>query len=191
MEAAALPDLPVHPGATSVVDLKAIEAEVRAPALGMLRVHEGQGDERAAILRPAGERGKAVETNVRGNHVHDRARAPAPRADAQQLARHVARAPELSRCGGQERLRELGQPAHQAQRPRAKGHLGPPARAEEVGHEGHGGAHRAREQERRPVGGDHAPVDLGRFEPRIDGHGDGGEVAFAAKLIEEGPEVGE
>src|SRR6185295_347951 len=174
-----------------VVDLQAIEPEVGAAALGMLGVDGGERDERPPVLGPAGQRGQAVESDVGADPLRDGPRAAAPGADPEQLASHVAGAPELSRRRGQQRLRQVRQPLNEAQRPPAEGHLRAPPRAEQVRHERHLGSHRVGEQQGRSVGRDHAAVDLGRLETRVDGNGHGRQVALAAKLVEEGPQVGE
>ena len=47
------------------------------------------------------------------------------------------------------------------------------------------------EEQRRPAGGDHAAVDLGGFEMRVDRRLDRDEVAIGAQPIQEGAEIGE
>src|SRR6202035_2247163 len=93
VEASPLADLPVHAGRARAVDLHAIDAEVVPLALRVLGVDERQGEEGAAVLRPGGEDGEAVEANFRGiagRHLEDRPRAAADGADAERFAGEVA-----------------------------------------------------------------------------------------------------
>ena len=138
VEAAALADLPVHAGRARVVNLQAVHAEVgRALALGVLGVDEGQGDEGAAVLAPAGQDGKPVEPHVARHDLGDRSRAhPPAQADPQQRQEGVARAPQLADARGQELLGQGHQPAHERQRSSPESHLRAPGRAEEVGARG-------------------------------------------------------
>jgi hypothetical protein len=54
----------VHAGGLAVVDLHAIHADVALAGARIARVHAGQRDEAAAVVRPALEDGKVVEVEV-------------------------------------------------------------------------------------------------------------------------------
>ena len=110
MEAAALADLPVHARRARSMDLHPVDPEVVAAAARVLGVDEGQGHEGAAVLRPAGQDGQAVETDVGGHDLGHGTRAAPARPDAQRLARQVPRGPQLAGRGRQEGVRELDQP---------------------------------------------------------------------------------
>jgi len=56
-----LMELPVHAGAAAVEDLHAVHADVAIPGIRVLGVDGGEGDEGAAILRPAFEDGEIGE----------------------------------------------------------------------------------------------------------------------------------
>ena len=115
VEAAALADLPVHAGRARVVDLQAVHAEVgRALALGVLGVDEGQGDEGAAVLAPAGQDGQPVEAHVARHDLADRSRAHAPAHPRARAAEGRRARPKACRARGQELLGQRDQPAHQA-----------------------------------------------------------------------------
>ena len=73
----------------------------------------------------------------------------------------------------------------------AERELGAARGAEQVGDERKVRALDVGEQQRRPAGGDHAAMNLGGFEIRIDRRGDLDEIAVAAQLIEERSQVGE
>jgi hypothetical protein len=175
-----------------IVHLEAVHAEVGAAGrVGVLGVDERQGDERPAVLRPAGERGQAVEADVARHHLGHRP-APAPgQPDAQRLEADVAGGPELAGGRRHQRLGQVDEPLDEAARSAAESDLGPARGAEEVGGEREVGAAHLREEERRAPGGDHATVDLSGLEVRVDIGLDDGEVAVAAELVEEGAQVGE
>ena len=48
-----LVDLPMHPGSLTIVDLDAVHADITLPGIGIFCINRRQGDEPAAILRPA------------------------------------------------------------------------------------------------------------------------------------------
>ena len=77
------------------------------------------------------------------------------------------------------------------ERTRAERELGAARGAEQVGDERKVRALHVREQQRRPAGGDHAAMDLGGFEIRIDRRADLDELAIAAELIEERSQIAE
>ena len=89
MFGALLVGLPVHAGGAAVVDLQAVAAAIALSGIGIAREHHRQGDEAAAVLRPAVQNGKAVEREIVAlNHVLARSRGhrllgkptPGPRA---------------------------------------------------------------------------------------------------------------
>ena len=77
-------------------------------------------------------------------------------------------------------MRQLDQPADEAERPGAEGELRPPGGAEEVGGERKAGALDVGEEEGRASGGDHPAVDLGRLQAGVDRHRDLGEIAVSS-----------
>ena len=56
--------LPVHAGGLAVVDLHAIHADVALAGARVARVHAGQRDEAAAVVRPALENREKIEIEV-------------------------------------------------------------------------------------------------------------------------------
>ena len=114
-----------------------------------------------------------------------------PEPDSQGLERDVARAPELRGRRRQERLGQLDDPADELARPAPERELGAPSRAEQVGDERQLGAAHAGEEERRAAGRDHAAVDLGGLEPRIDFGVDDTQLAEPPQLVQKGAQVGE
>ena len=118
-----------------------------------------------------------------------RARRHPPRAHPEQLAPHVTRRPQLARRRRQQRLRELDHPPHQPQRPLAERPLGARRRAEQVRDQRKPRALDVGEEQRRTTGGNHPPVDLGRFETRIDRRVDRDERPLASQPVDEHPEV--
>jgi hypothetical protein len=81
MVAAAFADLPVHPRGARAVHLHPVHPEVMAAAIGMGRVNEGQGDERAAVFRPAGQRRQPIQVHGGGRTLDDRTFGDPPGAD--------------------------------------------------------------------------------------------------------------
>ena len=70
-------------------------------------------------------------------------------------------------------------------RPRAKGQIDAPGRAEEIGDAGKVRAFDMSEEQGRTSGGQDAAMDFGDFEIRRDGSVNGDELAFAAQEVEE------
>ena len=147
----------------------------------MLRVDERQRDERPAVLRPGRHRREPIEPDVAGDDFGDRPARAALQADLQQLEADVARAPDLGRRRRQQRLGQVHEPLDQPKRPLAEGELGAARRAEQVRDERKVRARDVAEDQRRPAGGDHAAMDLGGFEIRIDRRVDLDDVVVAAK----------
>ena len=113
------------------------------------------------------------------------------RADLQQIEADVAGAPQLRRRRRQDRLGQVDDALDERERPRAERELGAPRGAEQVGDERKVRALHVGEQQRRPAGGDHAAMDLGGFEVRIDRRADLDEIPIAAELIEERSQIAE
>ncbi len=191
MVAAALADLPVHAGAPGIVHVQPVHAQVACRLVGVCRVDERQRDERAAVFRPAGERGETMEMDVARDAIDDRPAWHAPRTDLQQLAADVARIPELSRRRRQQRLREVHDASNQPQRPFAERHLGAAGRAEQIRDEPEVGTFDVGEEQRGTVRGNHTPMNLRRFEVGVDLRVDRDKVVVPAKLVEERAEVSE
>ena len=76
VESAALSDLPVHAGRPLTVDVQPVHPEVVAAAVGMLRKHQREGDERTAVVGPCRQCRQPFEMDVVGDDLGDRA-APA------------------------------------------------------------------------------------------------------------------
>ena len=160
--------------------------------LRVLGVDEGQGQERAAVLRPARDHGQLLEADVAR---HDLA-PPGPDGRRDVPTRRSWRTKSRSchsirRSGGVAALRELGHAADELEGPAAEGLLDARAGAEEVGDQREAGPGHVGEEQRGPAGGDHPAVDLGHLQPRVDGHGDGDEVAVAPELVQVRAQVGE
>ena len=190
VESASLADLPVHAGRPGIVHLQPVHAEVVPGARRVLGVDERQRDERPAVLGPAGKGRQPVEPDVAGDNLGYRPPGPRSRADAEQRAGHVARAPQFRGRRREQRLGQLHQPPDELQRARAEGELRPARGTEQVGDERKRRTGDVREEQRRAAGGDDPAVDLRRFERGIDGNLDNREVAVTFQPIDERTEVG-
>ena len=113
-----------------------------------------------------------------------------PRADLDQLAADVARAPQRRRRRRQQRLGQLDEPPDQPQRPLAERQLGAAGGAEQIGDEPEIGALDVGEEQRRSAGRDDAAVNLGGFEMGIDRRLHRDDVVVTAELVDEGAEIG-
>ncbi len=178
------------PVCARVVHLQAVHAEVVAPAVGMLGEDERQRDERSAVLRPGRQHRQAIEADVVGDDLGDRTARPALQADLQQFEADVACAPELGRRRRQHGLGQLHEPLDQPERPLAERQLGAARGAEQVRDQRKIRARDVAEEQRRPAGGDHAAMDLGRFEIRIHRRVYLDDVVGAAEVVDERAEVG-
>ena len=134
--------------------------------------------------------GSRSSRTSRRDALDDRPALHAPRADLEQLAADVARAPQLAGRRRQQRLGQLDEPPNQPQRPLAERQLGAARGAEQIGDQPEVGALDVGEEQRRTAGGDHAAVDLRRFEMRIDRRLHRDEVVVTAKLVDERAEIG-
>ena len=157
----------------------------------MLRIDQRKGDKGPAVLGPARQHRQAIEPDVRRDHFAHRAGRDPLRADLEQIEANVAGAPELRRRRRQQRFSQVHEALDEGERPRAERQLGATRGAEQVGDERKIRALHVREQQRRPAGGDHAPMNLRGFEVGIDRRADFNELPIAAKLIEEGAEIAE
>ena len=139
-------------------------------SLGMLGVDEGQRDERAAVLGPAGEDRQPIEAHVAGHDLGRRARsAGADGPTRSSIARDVARAPQLATAwAGSSVSASSTSRRIEPQRPRAEGQLGARAVPKRLVTSGKSAPFDVGEEQRRAAGGDHAAVDLGGLEPRVD-----------------------
>ena len=102
----------------------------------------------------------------------------------------VARAPQLAGVGGSSVSASSHEPPDQPQRPLAERQLGAPRGAEQVGDEPEVRALDVGEEQRRTAGGDHAAMDLGDLEVRIDRRLHRDDVVVTAEAVDERAEVG-
>ena len=160
-------DLPVHARATIVVALHPVDAQVVATVLGMLRVHEGQRDERASVLGPRRDGRQLSEAGARIHHLGDRATRTLPGTHPQQGERHIPRTPELAEGRRDDGLRQVHEAREEVLGAPAEGQLHPARRAEQVRDDGDVTSDRIAEQERRAVRGDDPAVDLRHLQMRI------------------------
>ncbi len=191
VEAAALADLPVHAGGGGIVHVQPVDRQVVAVAAGMFGVDERQRHERAAVLGPAGERRQPVEPRLARHHLCHRAHRLPFQPHLEQAAGDIARAPQLACIRRHDGLRQFDQPANESHRVLAEGQGGAFLGAEQVRHERIPAALHVREEQRRATGGDHAAMDLGGFEMRVDRRGDGDQVGIGTQPIHEGSKVWE
>ena len=91
----------------------------------------------------------------------------------------------------QQCLGQLDQTPDELQRARPEGELRPAGGPEQVGDEGKRRAGNVGEQQRRPAGGDDPPVNLRRFEDRVDRRLDDRQVAVTPQPVDERTKVGE
>jgi hypothetical protein len=187
--AAPLPDLPVHAGGAAVVHLHAVHPEVVASSIRVRRVDQGERHERTSILGPAGQCRQAIEPDIRGQLLDDRSGRHLARTDLDQIAGDVARVPQGGRARRQQRVGQLHEAADEAQRALAERALRAARRAKQVGDEAEIGSRDIREEQRRPAGRDHPPVDLRGFEVRIDAGLHRNEVIVTAELVDKRSEV--
>src|SRR5688572_25165286 len=179
----------MHARAARIVDLHSVHAEVMARAIGMRRVNERQCDERPPVFRPARESGKTIETNVARDAIDDGPALHAARAHLEELTADVARVPELAWRRRQERLGEVDDTANQTERPFSERHLGAAGRAKEIRDQPEVRASDVREEQCGTARGNDTPVNLRRFEMRIDLRFDRDKVVVTAKSIEERAEI--
>ena len=191
VEATALPDLPVHARRPRVVHVQAVHRQVRALAVRMGGIDEGQGDEGPAVFRPAREDGQGVDPEVARDDLGHRAAALALDADLQDLRREPARPPQLAGSRRQDRLGQVHQVLDQPQRPLSERQLRAARRAEQVGDQRKGLAPDVREEQRRAAGGDDPPMDLGSLEIGLHRCGDLHQIAIAPQLVDEASKVRE
>ena len=148
--ATALHALPVHPGLAGSEDLQPVEPEVPPAGQGVFGQGGTERDERATIPGPAGDVGQPVDRRRLFYLLH---RGPA------DLAQPHVPGPEEERPGPPDRLRVGGLSRSIASTSSAPILLGmaaecgldPPHGAEQVHDQGHVGAARPLEQERRAV----------------------------------------
>ena len=104
---------------------------------------------------------------------------------------HIARAPELRRRRGKQRLGQLDEAANELQWTSPEGQLRPARGPEQIRCERKGRPGYIREEQRRPTGRDDAAVDLGGLEVRIDRRLHNREVAVTPQPVDERTQIGE
>ena len=169
VERAPLLDLHVQTGGAPVEDLHPIGAEIAASRDRVLREHHRPGDERTAVLRPAGEDRKSVEIRVG----HDVAAAPVvDRRDlrAEGAAEEAAGLPERPDGGGLQSFGRECQFEPDRFRFAPEGETDPLAPREEIRHHREFVSLDLFEKERRSVQRGGAGGDLRDLEAR--GHRD-------------------
>jgi hypothetical protein len=173
------------------VDVEAVHPEVRPPVVRMPGENQRKRDERPAVFGPGRQHRQPVQVHVGREHIENRARCARLHADRQRFPCEIARAPELPERRRHQRFRELHEALDQPLRPRAERHLGAARGPEQVRHQREARSLHAREQQRGPARGDHAPVNLGHLESCGHGGIDDHEIAVAPKLIDEVAQVRE
>ena len=149
---AALVPLPVHARRAAVEHLHAVHADVAHARLGVLRDHEREGDEPAAVLRPAAQHRQLVERGVAPDHLlagrvlHDARHQVAQPPHHRQ---HLHRVEEARRHLRRHQLVDLA--GDLVERGHAEGEAHPLHRAEDVGRHRHVEPGGPLEEERRPA----------------------------------------
>src|ERR1041384_5268945 len=92
--------------------------------------------------------------------------------------------PQLSRFRRQDRLRDMNQIAHQSLGLRTKREIDASLGTENVGDDGITTPLRALKQQRRPTFANHATMDLGELEVRINLGFDSDDFVFSVESIE-------
>jgi hypothetical protein len=156
---------------------------------GRPRVNEGQRHERPRIFGPARDHRQAIEADVRRDDVEDRAGRYLPIPDLAQIEGDVTRGPQLRRRQRHDRFREMHDTLDERLRPRAERQLRSTRGAEQVGDERKVRVLDVGEQQGRTAGGNHAAMNLRRFELRINGRGDLDEIAILSQAIDEGTQI--
>jgi len=105
-------------------------------------------------------------------------------------SRARSRAPHNSRASAQQRFGEFDDPLDQPQRPRAERQFRAARRPKQIGDERKTGAGDVGEPQRRTAGGNHAAMNLRRFEVGIDRHADIDEVVITLEMREKAAQVG-
>ena len=182
-----------------VQHLHAVDAEIVSGRVVFARRpgnHDGPGDERPRVARPAGLHRQLGQIR--------RSIGPSLRCGDEfrpRLQGRARRREKLAGFGdGPGRLRRA-HPGHERAKPLQIGRNGAKARRhalprpEQIGNRGQAGgpARRDRplEAQHRPARGDHAPVHLGNLKVHIDGRGDGPHAALAVEIGKEGAQVRE
>ncbi len=175
-----LVDLPVHHGRAPVEHLDPVHAAVARAGRRVAAEDQRQGDERPAVLRPAGEDRQPAEVGLvepdllAGRLAHDLGR------ERRQLAQPAQR-PHL----GHHPLRRLEVHERLDARPEGVERLGaerrahPPLGAELVDQHRHVAARHVREEQRRATALGHAVGDLGDLEVGVDARRHAREVPVA------------
>jgi hypothetical protein len=191
VEAAALADLHVQAGLVVAEALDAVHAEVAAEPLGMLGVDERQRDERAAVLAPGAQQRQPRQPRRRVVVLQQRCASHVLPADLEQRTEQLALLPQSAEGRRQQRVRQRGEPLHEALGPRPERELHAARRAEQVGDDRPRRALDAPEEQRRAAGRDHAAVHFGGFEVRIDLGVDLDELVFTPQHGEQRAQVGQ
>jgi hypothetical protein len=191
VEAAALADLHVQSAGRVVEALDAVHAEIGAEPFGMLGPDQRERDEGAAVLGPGAQQRQARKTRRRIDDLRDRRAALGLAPDLGQRHQRVALLPELARARRHQLVRKARDALDQLLGATTEGQLDAPRRAKQIGHDGPVGALDVLEEQRRTAGCDHAAVDFGSLEVRVDRRLDLDQLALTAIEIEEGAEVAE
>ena len=178
MRGAAALRQPAHDGAIPVENLHAIDADVhmrRIVSLGVGRPgdHQGPGDQRRRLARPAGLDRQEAEIDVGAEPPLRLAVGPRheARPGRERRANHRPAAERIAQAVERLRLAQGGQHLAEFANPRrgdAKTRRHPLGRAEQVGEDRHPGARRVLEQERWAAGQKNAPVHLGQVVDEAD-----------------------
>ena len=187
---AAFTNLPVHAGRSGVVHLQAIHTEVVPPAIRMFSEHERQGDERAPVLRPRGQRRQSVQPDIVGDDIGHRSPAAAAQTNTGQLANHVPGAPQRSRGRRQRRLQQFDESPNQPLRALAEGQFGASGGAEQICDQRKVRIRHVPEQEGRTTGGYHPAMDLRGLLCPVHARGDLDEITVVAEAVQKDAQIG-